>query len=307
MKAVSNSNVVINPLIVSQLLVGLENGKSDKTILNFLKDFCTLSNVKKAAFIHALPVPDFFSVNEYVDTIQNQEKNEEQLVTTHIAKEVQIALKGSDTSYTVSVAAGKPLELLLKSAEDLNSDLVVIGQKTDYKSHGITAKNFIRQVKCNALIIPDKTEFKLNKILVAIDFSENSAKALRTSIALSKSFKPRLHVEALHLFELPPNSGTYRFSETKLLQLIQQDRQESMSMFIDKHIPEEDQKNIISTVRESVRWPIGNHIAEYAKESKCDMIVTGAKGHSKLSLLLLGSVTEKIISYTQTFPVLIVK
>ena len=52
---------------------------------------------------------------------------------------------------------------------------------------------------------------------------------------------------------------------------------------------------------------IPHYIKEYAEENEVDFIVMGAKGHSKVELLLLGSVTEKLLSINNSIPTLIVK
>jgi nucleotide-binding universal stress UspA family protein len=48
-------------------------------------------------------------------------------------------------------------------------------------------------------------------------------------------------------------------------------------------------------------------LVEYAEKNKYDLIIMGSKGHSKLALLLMGSMTEKVVSQTESVPVLIVK
>ena len=297
----------IAPLEVTQLLAGLENGPVDKALLKYLAAFFKNVPVRHVAFIHVVPPTDFFSVNEYIDTIGEDLQNGDIQVRDQIKGMLEKELKGVETKYSFWVGEGNPLEVLLRNAEELNSDLVVIGQKSNTRSHGITAKNFARHVKCNALVVPEEAEFKLEKILVPVDFSDNSGKALRTAVALAKSLNNKPEIEVLHFFELPPNVGAYRFSEIKLIALIKEDREEALPEFVDKYVSEEDQKGMTLTVSESVRRPIGQHIVQYANEHGHNLIVTGAKGHSKLELLLLGSVTEKMLANTNCLPVLIVK
>lgn len=297
----------ISPLQVRQLLAGLENGPVDAIVLNYLHGLLAKVQIKYATFIHALPPRDFFSVNEFVNTFQEDLDKEENGTREQLKTAVERAFDGLEAQFSIWVGEGNPLEVVLNNAEELNADLVVIGQKTSSKSHGIKARNFARYVKCNALVIPDKAIYRMNKILVPVDFSDNSGKGLRTAVALAKYFTPSPEIEVLHLFELPPNIGAYRFSESKLIQLIEEDRKEALPEFVNKYVPEKDQTNLKLTVLQSVRWPIGHHIAQFAQENGHDLIVNGAKGHSRLGLMLLGSVTEKLLANTQQVPVLIVK
>ncbi len=295
-----------NTFVIKKLLTGLENGPVDSVVLEYLKGLAEHVHIEHAVFIHALAKPDFFSVNEYIDTFQ-KDSNEEKLVRDQLRKMVEQAFAKSNISVSTWVGEGNPLEVLLRNAEELNSDLVAIGQKSDTHTHGITAKNFARHVKCNALVIPDQATFQMRKILVPVDFSENSGKALLTALALAKSFAPAPKIEVLHLFELPPNIGAYRYSETKLLSMIREDRESALPAFVNSLVRKKETKNLKLAVEPSVRWPIGHHLAQYAHEHGHDLIVNGAKGHSPLGLLLLGSVTEKLLAYTSRVPVLIVK
>ena len=46
---------------------------------------------------------------------------------------------------------------------------------------------------------------------------------------------------------------------------------------------------------------------DYAYDKKADLIVMGAKGHSQVELLLMGSVTEKVLAVNESIPTLVVK
>ena len=50
----------------------------------------------------------------------------------------------------------------------------------------------------------------------------------------------------------------------------------------------------------------GEAILDVAREEKCDLIILGAKGHSELEELVLGSVSHKVL-HTAVCPVLIVR
>jgi nucleotide-binding universal stress UspA family protein len=52
---------------------------------------------------------------------------------------------------------------------------------------------------------------------------------------------------------------------------------------------------------------VGAYLLQYCEDKHADLIVLGAKGHSKVELLLLGSVTEKLLMLNQNIPTLVVK
>jgi nucleotide-binding universal stress UspA family protein len=52
---------------------------------------------------------------------------------------------------------------------------------------------------------------------------------------------------------------------------------------------------------------IGSYIMDTVTDAGADLVVMGAKGHSHVERLLMGSVTEKVLALTTQIPVLVVK
>ena len=52
---------------------------------------------------------------------------------------------------------------------------------------------------------------------------------------------------------------------------------------------------------------IAQYIMDYATSEEAGLIVMGAKGHSQVELLLMGSVTEKLLAINESIPTLVVK
>jgi nucleotide-binding universal stress UspA family protein len=49
------------------------------------------------------------------------------------------------------------------------------------------------------------------------------------------------------------------------------------------------------------------YILHEAESRDVNLVVMGAKGHSKVELVLMGSVTEKVVRETESIPVWVVK
>lgn len=298
----------VQPYAIGQLLAGLENGPADDVLLSYLAQFCAEVPVKNATFIHVLPQIDVLAIEDLLIGRDNLVLPDNEDVLPALRNKLKERFgEMTQPKITAWTGEGNPLEVLLRNASEIQSDLLAIGQKSETRSHGITAKNLIRHTKCDTLLVPDKAKYRLKKILVPVDFSENSGKALRMAVALALSAKSQPKIEVLHVYELPSNWGTYRISNIKLLDLIREERLSSLPEFLNQYLPEETRKGIKLSVVESGTQALGQQIVQYAKRKKHDLIVTGVKGHSKLSLLLLGSVTEKILSTTTQTPVFVVK
>ena len=147
----------------------------------------------------------------------------------------------------------------------------------------------------------------MKKILVPVDFSINSAEAMRKAVAISKQLDEPAQITALHNYEPPANYSAYRFNQTKLLAMIKEDREKALQHFLEEHVPEADRHTIEPCLLQHQHQRIGSNISSFAEKYNFDLIVMGAKGHSRVALLLMGSVTEKVLSLTKKVPVLVVK
>jgi len=305
----NEANKPIAPFQIRQAMVALELGSTDNKILEYL-DFVT-SQVPTGSvyFLHVLPRFDVLSnilQREGASVISNYQINDE--VVARMSREIRSRIDPRDGLHVeFDVKEGDPLEQLLEDAEDVHADLVVIGQKSGTDKHGILAKNLARKANSNTLIIPDKSKAQLRRIVVPIDFSENSIKALRTAIGLNETLEQKAEIVVLNVYEMP-NLSVYKIQRTReqFEKMLQNDHEEAMDAFLNTQVPE--QRDEIRTRLVMQKTPgIAQYVMDLVEEEEGDLIVMGAKGHSKVELLLLGSVTEKVLGLNEHVPTLIVK
>jgi nucleotide-binding universal stress UspA family protein len=294
---------------VEKALVALELGPADNAMLDYLNFFTSQIPTQSLYFLHALPKLDLFYAmfeEEGEGVISNYELNTDaiELMETQIKDKVK---SNKTTKIGFEVREGDPLEELLKEAEVLAIDLVAIGQKSEAGRHEILARNLARKVDCNALVIPEKAKPKLAKILVPIDFSPDSAKALQTAVALNNNLKQPAKIICLNVYEMP-NLSVYRIQKTReqFKNMVEEDRMTAFKAFLNKYAPDAASGIQIELIEKDLPG-IANYLMEFAEDSGVDFIAMGAKGHSKVELLLMGSVTERLLSMNQTIPTLIVK
>lgn len=298
----------INTFEIEQAVVGLEASDFDKNILEYLNFFAKNISIKAASFVHARPIFMTLERGNRDDFYKDEIELVNRQINDSIKAELEKHLSDHDKmEITSELKDGKPLEVILNSATSLNADLVVIGQKKGIKHHGILAKNFARKAEGNLLIIPQKSKCKINTILVPVDFSENSARALQTAISIKKQLNKPARLIALNVFELPNftfDRITKSYSTFK--EKVKGEVEKRFDDFLEKFIvgqEEEIEKQLLFKKSPNM----GGYIYSYAAKNKVDFMVMGAKGHSQLELMFLGSVTEKILSLNQTFPTLVVK
>lgn len=138
--------------------------------------------------------------------------------------------------------------------------------------------------------------FRLKRILVPIDFSQCSRKALHYAIAFVEEFGGELFL--VHVIEPYYVTGELGVNFNEL----QADAEKSAT----KHL-EALQKTIKPGCRIGVRT--GNPAHEIIREAKAlgsDMIVISTHGRSGFSHLFMGSVTERVVQHAPC-PVLVVR
>lgn len=299
----------IEPYGIQQALVALELGAADEAVVSYLDFFTDAVPARAIYFLHVLPKFDLLNMaieRSAESLISNVELNEE--VIAQMEAEIRERLGKEDRmKIDFDVREGNPLEELMRETVAMKADLVVIGQKSGTSQHGILARNLVRRVDCNTLIIPDMARTRLKTILVPVDFSGNSARALRTAVALNRRLEKPARIIALNIYEMP-NFSVYRIQKTReqLKRMIEADREEAFLHFIRTFVG--DYHEMIETSLIEREAPgIAHYLMDFARDNQADFIVMGAKGHSKVELLLLGSVTEKVLNDNETVPTLVVK
>jgi nucleotide-binding universal stress UspA family protein len=137
------------------------------------------------------------------------------------------------------------------------------------------------------------------KILVPLDGSEHSERALEAAVQLAKKFNSKLALLTVYsATEMIPSPEFPGFP------VIGAARE-----WGGKILAEAEQKVKSETIEVETELTEGNaveRIVEKSKEGKFDLIVMGARGLSTIEKILIGSVSEGVIKNAPC-PVLIVK
>lgn len=305
----TSANKTIEPFEVKQAIVGLELGATDSGVLRYFHFLADQIPIGSAYYLHVLPEFSLFD-----NIIQREERalmsgNE---LNSEVIRKMKAQLEKDLTTQPIKsidfdVREGDPLRELLKEAEELNADLLVIGQKDASGPHGILSRNLARKTHCNALIIPDTPTPQIRRILVPIDFSPSSVKALKIALALNHHLETPADIVCVNVYQTP-SIAAYRIGKTveELKTMIEEDRQNAFRDFLTSYgVKKEDDVSI--ELIENIVGDVGTYLYDYAMINDVDFIVIGAKGHSAVERLLLGSVTERLLMQNNSVPTLVVK
>lgn len=289
---------------IRQVVVGFEFGQTDENLLKYLQYLGLHIPIANRHFVHVIPAPQLLDTL-YESLAGHFDIKEE--VLERLQKKLSAEFAQAGTTNTFQAIEGDPLKEVLAVASEKEADLVVIGQKADTHKHGILAKSLARSVGGNALVIPENAPIKISKIVVPIDFSANSAKAFQAALALKKQLQGKAEIVCLHVFAAP-NLRSYDLGKypEQFKQLLRQSREEVFQNFKKDHGTEEDQ-HIELILIEKMGGAIAHYIMEFVRESEADLVMIGAKGHSTVERLWLGSVTEKLLSVNESTATLVVR
>ena len=145
---------------------------------------------------------------------------------------------------------------------------------------------------------------KLQKVLVCYDGSPHSREALHWAVYFSRHSGAA--VTAVKVFE-PVSTRSLReagavlpdsFEQCEQLQKKDQQMMADIKTFAHKHG--------VDITTEVLKGKIADTILDYAQTHAIDMIITGNRGLGKLKMILVGSVTRRLVSLSNV-PVLVVK
>jgi nucleotide-binding universal stress UspA family protein len=149
---------------------------------------------------------------------------------------------------------------------------------------------------------PRHSRIELGRILVPIDFSEHSKKALQYAIPFAEQFKAS--IDLLYVVEPTVYPADFSFGQVAFPSVEDELRQrgaEELGTLIRNEIG--NRVNARSAVRTGKAF---NEIDQYASEENVDLIIIATHGHSGMEHVLFGSTAEKVIRYAPC-PVLVVR
>jgi nucleotide-binding universal stress UspA family protein len=147
--------------------------------------------------------------------------------------------------------------------------------------------------------VPPPAGLSLGGILVPVDFSESSRKALHYALAFARQFQAAVTV--LHVVPLILPDPRFALAAPGVQEKIFRDGQEQLAAEIQGH--GEHWAALKPLVRQGVAF---NEIVNAARELGSDLIVLATHGRTGLKHILLGSTAERVVRYAPC-PVLVVR
>lgn len=145
-------------------------------------------------------------------------------------------------------------------------------------------------------------EFKISKILVPVDFSEYSKKALDYAVQFAKQFNSELTlIYVIEPIVYPSDFGLGQIPINQVDFEIQSRAEDELKKLIEEKVPAELKANyVVKTGKPFLE------IINTAQDCNCDLIIIATHGHTGIEHILFGSTAEKVVRKSPV-PVLVVR
>lgn len=206
------------------------------------------------------------------------------------------------TQVHVSEATG--LGEILRSARNLDLDLIVVGRRLPHDQMGV-GSNFYRLARkspCNVLVVPDGAVAKLERLLVLIDGSEHSRMALEMAFRAAKASGGDSLVVAQSVYSVGYGysyAGMSFEEATRHYESLTRER-------IVEFLADVDTSGAPFEVVYTCAKDTAEAAYDLASAKQMDAILIGSRGPTLPAIALLGATTERIL-LNAPLPVLVVK
>jgi nucleotide-binding universal stress UspA family protein len=290
-----------------RVVVALDQSDFDAHLMAYANRFTELTSAHKVYFVYVeknLELPKHLRVT-YKDE-QGKELPRDEALRKILRRRVAQHFKASGgAAVEVDVLEGNPMEQLLHYVRVKDADLLVLGNKRVSEGSGVLARKVARNTECAVLFVPETSRTNLHHLLVPLDFSDYSKVAMAAALEIAHEV-PEARITAFHVFDVPLQGyPTISLNYETFLKSMVAFKMEAFKEYMRAF--DAGAVRVEEAYQENDPPGIAKHINRHAQEHHADLIVMGAQGHTFLERLLLGSVTEKLVTFDKTVPVLVLR
>lgn len=207
-------------------------------------------------------------------------------------------------------------EAMARLAADRGADLLVVGTRQIHGLKRLLAPSFSRGVlthtSANVLCVPatagppePDSAPTFRRVLVAVSFGAEDARVLRHARALAA---PGTHLHFVHICPAPSPALNPVYSAEMYLdngEHAERVRQAAAEKLESLRLKTQDAPNVTVTTEAITHADAAVALCQAADRFAADVICLGSRGHSRLGVALLGSISQAVIARAHR-PVLVI-
>ncbi|MEX0778982.1 MAG: universal stress protein [Balneolales bacterium] len=281
-------------------LISLDLTKMDNILAEYTSFFTSIISPKTITFLHVIESgPTARDLIEQFPELENKEEFEK-LLRSIIHEKIEAHFHESSIATHIVIREGRATEQIIDAVNTLKPDLLVMGKKIGYAGEGVIPKKILKYVPVSILLVPENCRYSLQKILVPVDFSEQSGKGVKTAMQLVENKKGG--VTAQHIYRYRAQFFPYVLSDREK-QEADREINKKKETFIKKYDISSD-INFAITLQNDGSFE--DAVYEQAINDQADLIIVSSKA-KKLPNLMGHDFTDRLVDYAFGIPLFIQK
>ncbi len=294
----------MNPLF-NRIMIACDLSQMDEKLIKCAGNLSRNTSIEKIFFVHIIS----HTLSRFKEDIPIQTNGIytlDEKIRFNLAEKVRKEIGAWSIDFEVVVRKGNTYLELLHFVRDNQIELVVLGQKNGKGGSGTMAKKLAKNVNSSVLFLTKSKYEALNSVLVPIDFTKSSAKALQKAIQIKKNMEQPVKVKGLHVVEIPHPSNYLSTVEHLSIQNEQLTKSEaSYQTFITEN--EIDREDVDTAIISEEGEDISDTIYSDIIKEDAKLIVIGGEKQTAFERYFYGSVTERLEDKRADIPVLVVR
>jgi len=220
-----------------------------------------------------------------------QEDAAKQAIDEHVEK----LAAGNRDRISIEVVCGRAHADILDMSEKIEADMIILGMHREdaFKDRfrGTTAERIIRAGGVPVLLAKDRVIHPYKKVIVGVDFSVHSRRAVEFAVR----FVPSGDFHLIHAYGVPFEGFLYGHdTKRQVAQLHEVEFEKMMDEEMTTFLASLDDKGV-GVERIMKQGTVREVIFDQARRLKPDLVVMGTHGRTGIAHAFLGSVAEDLL------------
>jgi nucleotide-binding universal stress UspA family protein len=270
-----------------KVIAALNLTQLDKNVIVYSGLLSKLSDCEEVKFLYTNRKINYPLLQDAAGL--GSEESVDQFAIRVMRDEVSTDFSGdTNTKIAYEALEGDPLEMILKTVVQDKTDLIVVGRKRSALDTRRLPVKLARKAPCSVVMVPENAEPSISRIMVPVDFSNGSERALKMAVdlAIAGGIKK---IYGIHVFFLPLGYSKTGKTGVEYARMMKIDAENHFNDFI-KQV---DLKGVEIKMDYIISRRPAKAIRKAVRKRGCDLIIAGARGDGGLGML--GSVTESLM------------
>jgi nucleotide-binding universal stress UspA family protein len=279
----------------------LDLSSMDDILIGYANFLTNEIKPKKITFVHVIKskkVAD--DMIQLFPELENREDFDE-VIRKDLQNKIDNYFEGSKVETELVIESGRPTDKIVSLMKEIDPDITFMGKKAEYTGSGVIPRKIMKYVSSSILFIPESSRYQVKKALVPVDFSEQSANAVKLAHELTEENDGV--VIAQHVYNYPAQYFPYipeDDDEEKMNEYLTKKRDE----FIDTYsIP----SNVEFEFSLNVEGSKMDQVYDLVIKEQIDIIVGVSKADKGVTSIFREDFTDKMAYFRFGVPLLIRK